>query len=75
MITPQDFVALKRAPEFKPFRIHLRDGAEIEITDRYNFLVSIRTILIGLKPDHNGIPTRELRCPVSEVLRLEVLSA
>jgi hypothetical protein len=74
MITPQDFMALKTAPEFKPFRVHLRDGTAVEIADRYNFLVSVRTILIGLKPDSNGIPTEELRCPISDVLQLEVLS-
>jgi hypothetical protein len=66
---------LLTAKEFKPFAIHMSDGARYDITNHDMALVSRNAVDIGISPDNEGIAERFVRCAIIHITRIEGLQA
>jgi hypothetical protein len=60
---------LKASP-FRPFRLHVSDGASYEIVDPDVMLVLTGQIIIGLEPDEGGIPQKAIYVDPIHVTRV-----
>ncbi|MEM7808969.1 MAG: hypothetical protein AAF561_12745 [Planctomycetota bacterium] len=58
---------------FRPFRIHMNDGSEYEVTDPFHMTVNMLDVVVGWDPDEGGIPTRSMYLSPSHVSRIEPL--
>ncbi len=75
MFKPEQIRELLTAKDFKPFVIHLSDGAHYEITNHDMVLVGRNDIHIGIGLDQVGIAERFVRCAIMHITRLEDLQA
>ena len=75
MVKPEQIRELLTAKDFKPFVIHLSDGAHYEITNHDMILVGRNDIHIGIGLDQVGIAERFVRCAIMHITRIEDLQA
>ena len=75
MFKAEQIRELLTAKDFKPFVIHLRDGAHYEITNHDMVLVGRNDIHIGIVLDQVGIAERFVRCAIMHITRIEDLQA
>jgi hypothetical protein len=75
MFKAEEIRELLTAKEFKPFVIHVSDGAHYEITNHDMVLVGRNTIHIGIGLDQVGIAERFVRCAIIHITRIEDLEA
>jgi hypothetical protein len=75
MFKAEEIRELLTAKDFKPFAIHLTDGAHYEITNHDMVLVGRNDIHIGLSRDQVGIAERFVRCAIIHITRIEDLQA
>jgi hypothetical protein len=75
MFKPEQIRELLTAKDFKPFVIHLSDGAHYEITNHDMVLVGHNDIHIGIGLDQVGIAARFVRCAIMRITRIEDLQA
>jgi hypothetical protein len=75
MLTAQRVRALLTAEDFKPFRLHLSDGASYDVTHHDMALVGRNSVEIGVNPDPHGIAERFVRCAIIHITRIEDLQA
>lgn len=61
------------AAPFRPFRVHLSDGGQIEVTDEVRRLLSAQSLILGVDPDQDGIPSRTIYLDIEHISRLETL--
>jgi hypothetical protein len=75
MFKAEQIRELLTAKDFKPFVIHLSDGAHYEITNHDMVLVGRNDIHIGIGVDQVGIAERFVRCAIMHITRIEDLQA
>jgi len=75
MFKAEEIRALLTAKDFKPFVIHLSDGAHYEITNHDMVLVGRNDVHIGTGLDEVGIAERVVRCAILHITRIEDLQA
>ena len=73
MFNAEQIRELLTAKDFKPFRLHLSDGANYEITNHDMVLVGRNAIEIGVNPDPVRIAERFVRCAIIHITRIEDL--
>ncbi len=75
MITPRQLRDLITAEPFRPFRIHLSDGAHFDVTNHDVAIVERSTVDIGVNRDEDGVAERLVRCAILHIVKLEDLEA
>lgn len=60
---------LKTSP-FKPFRLHVSDGASYDIQDPDSMFVLTGRVIVGLEPDEGGIPQKAIYIDPIHVTRI-----
>ena len=70
MFKPEEIKARLIAKDFKPFVIHLSDGAHYEIANHDMVLVGRTHIHIGIG-DASGIAENVVRCAIVHITRIE----
>jgi hypothetical protein len=73
MFNAEQIRDLLTARDFKPFRVHMSDGASYEITNHDMAMVSRNSVEIGVNPDPKGIAERFVRCAIIHITRIEEL--
>jgi len=59
-----------RNKPFRPFRLHVSDGASYEIQDPDNVFVLTGRIILGVEPDEAGIPQKAIYIDPIHVTRI-----
>jgi hypothetical protein len=75
MFNAPEIRGLLTAKDFRPFAIHMSDGARYEITNHDMAMVSRNAVEIGVSPDKEGIAERFVRCAIIHITRIEELQA
>ena len=70
---PKEVHNFTTADPFRPFRVYLSDGGEVDVTDDVRRLLSAQALILGVEPDADGIPKRTLYLDVAHITRLETL--
>lgn len=71
MITAKHLRSMMRATPFKPFRVHLSDGATHEVLNHDAAFVERSTFDIGLNQDADGFAEDIVRCSILHITRIE----
>lgn len=75
MLTPDDILKLVRQQPFRPFRIHLSDGASYEIRHPELAVVFPRRVEIMVpSPRKPGLMEDSHHCAIMHITRLEELA-
>jgi hypothetical protein len=73
MFTAQQLKQMVDAEPFKPFRLHMSDGAAYDISNHDSAMVARNSIEVGVNPDPDGIVERFVRCAIIHITRIEEL--
>lgn len=74
-MSPSEIEKHRHAAPFKPFRIHVSDGASYDIRQPHHLYVTQRQIVVGIGPAKDGIPTTSAYIDPLHVTRLEPILA
>jgi len=73
MYVAKHFKNRMNAQPFRPFRIHMSDGAAYEVQNHKAALVTKDWIKVGLEFDHYQIPRRTAMCSILNITQVEDL--
>ena len=74
MIGPDDVLRLVRQQPFRPFRIHMTDGATFDIRRPELAWVFPRRVVVGIPHERKGLLQDMHYCAILHITRLEELA-
>ena len=74
MFTALHFKERLNQNPFKPFRIHLSDGTQYDVTNHDVAMIKRHALEVGTDPDQDSIAGRTVECALIHITRVEELT-